>query len=686
MKISSKRAEFVAVLSLILNSIFFVVTFLIGRWSGFYVISSVSWIILSSALIWFVLIIQFHQRALAEQEKLDTSQLIGKDQTSTIFQTQGEQSTLFAVAQKRLVILEKWFIPVFSALIAVYQVAIGFYLLRSISTAQVQTKQPLICAIFMIAIAFVSFLISRYSTGMSAQLQWKPLRAGGSFQLVVAILCFALAVGLAFAQFQFSIVLSVINWIVPILLLTLGAETALNTIFDIYRPRLKGQYSRSAFDSRLLGIINEPGGIFKSAASSIDYQFGFKVSQTWFYRLIEKAIVPLILSSGLILYLLSCLVVIAPNEQAVIERFGRVMISDNKPRVVDSGLTFKWPWPIDIVRKYPTKKIKLLNIGFVPKINPLNGEEIRQPLLWGQEHYEKEYDVLVAGEFSSEKIGEGAVPISIVKANVPIQFRVKDLYAFLYNHSAPEKLLEAICYRELARFAAGATVEVDSDEQMNRSLLGGGRAAAKKVLTQRIQQAADDEGLGVEIVFLGLQGVHPPVQIAQDYQKVVGAIQKKQALILRAVAIKNKILTSLVGSVGDADKLYALATKYHEAKRNNNSEEILRLAKKLDKAFVSATGDIFKTLREAEEYAFEKSTHAKATGRRFASQLEAYNSAPEIYIREQRLIVFEDTLREIRKFVIVADQNDSQNFWIDLNEKLTPDLYDIAGIEENNRK
>ena len=140
---------------------------------------------------------------------------------------------------------------------------------------------------------------------MSAEAAWKPLRAGGSFLLGLAVLCFALAVALALANFQRPEVVKVLNYLAPACLALLGVETALNVIFDIYRPRLRGQYSRSAFDSRLLGVINEPGGIFRSAAGAIDYQFGFQVSQTWFYKLLERAILPLVLFAGITLYLRS---------------------------------------------------------------------------------------------------------------------------------------------------------------------------------------------------------------------------------------------------------------------------------------------------------------------------------------------------------------------------------------------
>ena len=687
MAISSKRAEYLARASLALSVLFFVIALLIGRWSGVFAVSAISWLLLVAVLIWFVLCLQFHQRALAEQEKLDTTQLAGGKQDSTIFQARDEHATLFAVAQRRLQIFEKWFIPIFSATIAVYQLAIGLYLLKAIPAGtDIEPKQPLLVAISMTAIAFVSFLISRYATGMSAQPQWKPLRAGGSFLLGVAILCFALAISLALAQFKIFVVINIISFGVPILLVVLGAETALNVVLDIYRPRVKDQYQRSAFDSRLLGVINEPGGIFRSAASAIDYQFGFEVSQTWFYKLLEKAIAPLVLFAAVTLYLLSCIVVIAPNEEAIIEHFGNPLNNANDVRIIGPGLAFKWPWPIDIAYKYPTKMVSELSIGFVPKINPQTKQAEREPLLWGKAHYQEEYNLLVASEQTGAGSVTGAVPVSLVKAAVPVQYRIKDLYSFIYNHHEPERLLESICYRQLTKFAASARIEVGDEADMNQSLLGAGRAKAKEILTREIQKAADKAGLGVEIVFLGLQGIHPPPEVAADYQKVIGAVQKKQANILGAEAERNKTLSALVGSVEDADRLYTLAAEYQQAKEQNNLEKIEKLAHLLDLAFAEARGDIFTTLTEAQSYAYQEVTLARATGERFAGQLRAYRAAEEIYKRQLRLAVFEEALKNIRKYVVVADQNDTQVFIVDFKEKLTPGLYELGGFEESSRK
>ena len=685
---SSKRPEHVSLVSLILSVIFFGITFFLGRWSGVFAISAVSWLYLSVALIWFVLSIQFHQRSLAEREKLDMSVLSRDEKASTIFQAKSERATLFFVAQRRLEIIEKWFLPIFSALIAVYQVIIGLFLLNALrSGVESELKQPLLCAIFMMAMAFASFLLSRYATGMSAQMQWKPLRAGGSSMLGAALLSFALAVILALVHlFGFEFLLKIMSAVILALLIILGTETALNLVLDIYRPRLKGQYNRSAFDSRLLGVINEPGGILRSAADAIDYQFGFKVSQTWFYKLLEQAIVPLVLFGVVTLYLLSCVVVIAPDEEAIVERFGNPVSDTNDVRLIGPGLTLKWPWPIEIAYKYPTKRILEIGIGYVVEDDPQAREEPK-PKLWGTKHYKEEYHLLVASEQSSTASGAGTVPVSLVIAAVPVQYRIKDLYSYIYNHNEPEEVLESICYRELTKFASSAKIEVEDESDDEQSLLGAGRADAAQTLTDRIQAAADKIGLGVEIVFLGLQGVHPPIEVAADYQKVIGAVQQKQKLILDAQARRNKILSTRVGSVDKAEDLYELALKYEQVQDVNSPEEVEKYGRQLDEAFEQAKGEIFKTLRESRTYAFEKATLAEATGQRFAGQLKAFREAPEIYIREQWLAMHEETLKNIRKYVIVADQNDTQITIIDLAQSQTPGIYQGLGdFEESSEK
>ncbi len=680
MPLSSKRAEHVALGALFISALFFLITFLVGRWTEFYAVYATSWLILDAALIWLVLTIEFHQRTLAEQEKLDMQQMAETEKGHTIFEQEKEKAQIFAVAQKRLKTFQKWFLPVFAALLAAYQLGIGLYLFNTLpKISQMQTQRPLICLVCMMGISFVTFLLSRYATGMSAKPQWRPLRAGASLLLAVTILSFILGICLALANWQIFTPVYILQWVAPALLVVLGAETALNIILDIYRPRITGVYQRAAFDSRLLGIINEPGGVFRSLAGAIDYQFGFKVSQTWFYQLLERTIIPLILFAAITMYLLTAVVVVNSHEQAIVEHFGNPLDREGNVRILKPGIDLKWPWPVDIAYKYPVKKIMEISVGFVPEQDP---EKRFKPRLWRDEHYKEEYDLLVASEQLKTGQDEAAYPFSIIKAAIPVQYRVKDLYAFLYNHKNTEEVLENICYHELTKFAASSQIEMDTPQALEKSLLGAGREHAKRDLTKRIQRAADRKNLGVQIVLVGLQGIHPPSEIADAYQKVIAAVQQKQADILAAQAHRNKTLSELAGSMQKANQLYDIALEYQQAEKQNDPEQIKILGRKLDDALETAEGDIFKILRESQSYKFERIAISKATGERFAGQLKGFQAAPAIYQQQQRLLVLEKALQNIRKYLVAVANTNIEVIIIDLQEELTPELLELAGVEE----
>ena len=48
--------------------------------------------------------------------------------------------------------------------------------------------------------------------------------------------------------------------------------------------------------------------------------------------------------------------------------------------------------------------------------------------------------------------------------------------------------------------------------------------------------------------------------------------------------------------------------------------------------------------------------------------------------------MLEEALDGVRKYVVVADQNDTQVTIIDLQDKPSPSIYDTGVIEENSEK
>lgn len=681
MNVSSRKAKTVSLIAFILSLLFFGFTLFFGASVGTLAMSILSWQFLASGLVWLVLLIQFHQRNLAEQEKLDMSQLSKSPSQDTIFSAGADRMALLAVQQKRLQFLEKWIVPASAIIIGIYEIVIGLWLFKvimdPIRTAPWTYSEPLLSMFLMIIVSFTCFLFSRYATGMSTQTEWKPLRSGGSYLLLTALFSMLLAGALALAHFKYSQGLTVLEYVLPWVLVVLGAEILLNSVLDIYRPRVAGQYDRASFDSRILGVFNEPGGILHTVAHTIDYQFGFQISHTWFYKLLEKAIIPLLLFALVALYLISSIVVVGPGQAAVIEYYG-TPVRDEGP-----GLHFKWPWPIEKAYLYPTREIQQLSIGYE------EGEEDknRKSFFWGEKHYEEEYNLLVAVEMEGGLDEQGAVPVSIVQANVPIQYRISDLRKFLYNHRQAREMLEAICYRELTRFAVSAKIEFNEPgaSMGSESLLGAGRLAAADELKRRVQKAIDEfdpgdggeTGLGLELVLLGLQGVHPPVEVAKEYEQVVASVQEKQATVLNAQAQKNRILTEMGGSIAEVDALYALTSQYERSKETANEAELKALNEQLQAALSSVKGKIFSTLRSAEGDAFERIHLAKGEGLRFGGQLQGYRASPEIFMKVQRLLMLEEALEGIRKFVVVAEENDAEVYIIDLQEKLTPSIYEM---------
>ena len=125
---SSRKARTVSEIALILSFIFFAFTLFLGAYIMARPLYFLSYQFLAGTLVWLVLLIQLHQRCLAEQEKLDMTQLSKQDTQGTIFSGGADRMALIAVHQKRLKFLEKWVIPIAAVMIAVYEIVIGLVL------------------------------------------------------------------------------------------------------------------------------------------------------------------------------------------------------------------------------------------------------------------------------------------------------------------------------------------------------------------------------------------------------------------------------------------------------------------------------------------------------------------------------------------------------------------------------
>lgn len=562
-----------------------------------------AWYLLGGVPIWFVVLLVFRQSELAALEALDLEELRRERQTGgggeALFDQGGAGGLGFRVAQARLVWMQRWLVPGFGVATAIYLALMGILLWRRLAVRRLiggvelpglaiggegwpnLTNVPIamvILAILMLGI----FLLSRYTSGMGRVREWQLLRGCGSYMLGNALVTMALLVCLGVQQYT-----AVASWeqalayAIPVLMIVLAIETLINFVLDIYRPRAPGVEPRACFDSRLLGLLAEPGGIASSIADAINYQFGFQVSQTWFYKLLERTFAWLILAGAAALWLLTCVVVVQPYEHVIIERWGRQL---NARHPLGPGLHFKRPWPWEMARSYNTEQLHEIHVGYQKAdAQPSYDQALKNVLLWtddkhlGQEHF----DLLICPPLRKGEEGpvlptslpgpdQGVAskesPVNLIRMDAAVQYRIRAdrLDLFTAGMVDPHGAMRDIAWEEVVRFCAATTAE---------DLLARELAQLGTILGQRI--APRVENLGLEVVYVGVTNVHPEKTVAEAYRNVVKAEQEKVAAIREALVTENERLSKVAGDARSA-RLLANAVE-----RNRKASELVNDADKV---------------------------------------------------------------------------------------------------------
>jgi regulator of protease activity HflC (stomatin/prohibitin superfamily) len=446
---------------------------------------------------------------------------------------------------------------------------------------------------------------------------------GASYMLCNAFLCLIAALGMVGVWAGFPRTDFFVAHVLCGLLGLVALETLIQLVLEIYRPRVKGKVERPLYESRLVGLVGQPEGLITTAAQALDYQFGFKVSETWFYRFFAKALGWLVLLQVAALALSTSVVFIEAGEEGLLERFGKP-VEGRSP--LGPGAHLTWPWPIDSVYRFRTEQIQTFNVGFAPE----SAQEQERYVLWSQAHH-GETNFLVANrvQFSQEATnqvsGKRTPPVSLLTVGVPVQFQITNLVDWAYNNEDAPALLEDLGTREVVRYLVG----VDMNDIMSQ-----GRQEAALVLADRIQTAANQHGLGASIISVDLGDLHPPVKVAPDYEKVIAAVQTKQAKILAARA--------------DDIRTNALAGAQAVSILNRASAE--------------------RTSREIG---------ALAQAALFTNQIPAFETAPSVYMERAYLQTFAHATASARKYLLLTT-NTHDVLTFDLQESLAQSLLNLS--------
>jgi regulator of protease activity HflC (stomatin/prohibitin superfamily) len=555
---SQKRGKNVAILGAVVQLVIALVLGVVWLWlTHSLAVMAVAAFLGAGVLLWLMVAVVMYCRQLERAESLELEEIRVAAAAGTIF----ERSDLeLRPAAVRLRWVEKWLLPVFTLLLAAAHGGLAWLLLwlLPLQGGMADVTNPAQGLLFATLLTFCAFLFGRYATGMGALREYRPLRSAGSFLLVGVLAMAATIVALgwsAWGKGETGRIDYYIAYIAPMASIIFAVEMVLNFILDLFRPRLAGQEQRLPLDSRIFELLGSPGRVGHSIAETLNYQFGFEVSKTWFYQLLSRAFIPLVVLAGLVLLALTCVVIVPEGHKGVMTHLGSLRGE------LEPGVHITWPWPVDSVERFDTRRIREVVLGSngarsesARKSSQINGRDV---YLWAQEHGDyNERDFIVAipprQQAASSPADQPPPAVNIIKLMAVVQYRISEPVKYAYKVSQAQRLLECVGEREMMGYCASATLDEvvpGSAPDRPQAIMNIGREAAGRELKARIERRVGplELDLGVEIVNVGFVSVHPAPAAAPAYEEVLKAERLMEQQRYAAQAEANRTLGEVAG-------------------------------------------------------------------------------------------------------------------------------------------
>ena len=261
-------------------------------------------------------------------------------------------------------------------------------------------------------------------------------------------------------------------------------------------------------------------------------------------KLLTLGIFP-IFGIALIFWLFTGVYTVGPDEVGVVQRFGKYI------RVVQSGLNYHMPFPIETVKTPKVTEVKRSEIGF----RTIGKNQYRT--------VERESLMLTGDE-------------NIVDAELIVQYKIKEPKNYLFNFIGPELTM---------REAAEASLRTVVGRHNIDEALTSGKLMIQEETKELLQSILDKYETGVQVVAVQLQDVSPPKQVIDAFKDVASAKEDKNRMINEAEGYRNDVIPKARGEAqamireaegfresriaraeGDVAKFKAILKEYSKAK------------------------------------------------------------------------------------------------------------------------
>lgn len=247
-------------------------------------------------------------------------------------------------------------------------------------------------------------------------------------------------------------------------------------------------------------VKREIDGEEKSFVEYLEENTGITLRSLWSIKYIREITPSILFMIGLLLWLSTCIIQVETNQQAAIYRIGNL-----QDRILQPGLHLTLPYPFDKVEIYDTETVNKTTIGYKAEENADN--------IWTEGHQGEEYKLLLGG-------GD-----EVVSINLRLEYKISDLKQYLTTATSPESMMQALAYE----LVTDQTIATDLS-----SLMSADRDAFSENFQKELGKMLKEKEIGLEVVAVVLESIHPPVEIAWVYQELISAEIKAEKYLVNA--------------------------------------------------------------------------------------------------------------------------------------------------------
>ena len=275
---------------------------------------------------------------------------------------------------------------------------------------------------------------------------------------------------------------------------------------------------------------------------------------------------PIILALILVvvLWALSGLYRVLPDEQGVVLRFGK-FVTTTQP-----GLNYHIPFPVERVLKPKVTKVNRIDVGFRGASDSGRSSGIGEV---------PEESLMLTGDEN------------IVDINYSVFWVIKDAGKFLFNIQEPVETVKAASETAMREVIAKSEIQ---------SILTEGRSNIEVEVQEITQNILDEYGSGIQITQVQTQKADPPSQVIDAFRDVQAARADRERSKNEAEAYANDVIPRARGDAeqilqkaeaykkevvataeGEASRFLAIYNEYKNAKRVTHERMYLETMEKV---------------------------------------------------------------------------------------------------------